>query len=196
MKGTHMNIKSLLIAMSITPSVFSATELLSSDSMDASPLIKFIKEIPNSFNALSKEDLSNLKILIDEYLNGTKNVEELNEYIKSLKVEIYELVDDEEVEKTKARHESFCDFLAPILNNYVKSLQEEFYELVDQDNFTEAKNRYDSTIALLDPLYKYLHNEELGAGEETLGLMAQYIDDHEELTHIYRKKINTTPVDQ
>lgn len=146
-----MNIKSLVIAMSISSVSLSAADIPNNPNDESSSLVNFIKESPNSF--------SDITVLIQDYSVGKKSPRDINTFVKSLQAEIYGLVDNGQIEK--------------------------------------AKVRFDSVTALLYPLYESMNDEERwSSGEETLGLMAQYIDDHDQSTHIYRTLINTTLVEQ
>lgn len=65
------------------------------------------------------------------------------------------------------------------LRSYVKSLQPEIYHLVDLGKMDEATAKFDSVIELLTPIYDSMSDEDRWrAGEETLGLIGDYISMH------------------
>lgn len=107
-----MNIKSLLIFTSLSLSITSAAELLQSDSTErrASPI--GFEECPNIHN-------SDLKALIQDYLLGVKSTSDLNNYIKLLQIELYDLIDSGEVTLAKARFEEIHQLLCPIYEHMV-----------------------------------------------------------------------------
>lgn len=146
-----MNIKSLLIALSISSVSLSAADICN-DLNEASPLMRFIIESPNRLN-------SDVKSLVQDYILRKKSIYDLNNFVKFLQTEIYELVDAEKIE--------------------------------------EAQARFDSVTLVLDALYEGMDDVvRWRAGEETLGLIDRYLDDHLQLAQEYSTIINTSPVEQ
>jgi hypothetical protein len=106
MKGMHMNIKPLLIALSISPVALSAADI-QNDSTDPSPLLKIIKKSPNRYNA-------DINVVVKDYVSVLKSIDNVNTFIKSFQVEIYDLVDAGENQKAQALYNFAIETLDPL----------------------------------------------------------------------------------
>lgn len=68
---------------------------------------------------------------------------------------------------------------------------------MDAEKIEEAQARFDSVTLVLYALYEGMDDVvRWRAGEETLGLIYRYLDDHLQLAQEYSTIINTSPVEQ